>query len=521
MRIRGGGLMRTFSCRIVPCVVLFINLCGSACVSIAQQTQGYTPDLGRAGLPVDGTFSGGSIDTIQLNNGNLHIDIPLLHLRGIGMNTDIHFVYDSQIWNHAQGPSSNTNPNAPIFTLVTESRPPWILVDPLAGFLKWGYHNINWNCQELTGSLNEGGYESNIDMDYLSFTDSNGTAHPITYMGVLPGGPIPLCKVPGYNGAPPIPIATPTYSMDQYGYRFVANSSLNEANYSNFPGYVNLTDKHGRTFWFGNQVAGIEGLPAPLESLPVINGLGQMVNPSGPTGSFMAQPVRVEDTNGNQITGTINSNGTVYTVTDTVNRKISENMGSSCSIPNQTLPVSSEAIGRQPCVIEYTDQNGNTEKIQVIYGTTSPISQLPLCASGNPSCGGSTGLPLTVGVLTVPTEIILQNGETYSFSYNPNSGDTSYMGELTSVTLPTGATISYTWGGLNSFDSGRLVTSRTVSVGGQVSVWKYNYAYNSPQGGVPQTGPETVTVIDPLGNDTAYNCQQPPPQDLRRLCAGL
>jgi hypothetical protein len=66
---------------------------------------GYTPNVNNVGLPATGVFSGGSIDSVQLQNGNLHVDIPLLHLPGIGMDTDIHFV---KIGSDAMKTAANT-----------------------------------------------------------------------------------------------------------------------------------------------------------------------------------------------------------------------------------------------------------------------------------------------------------------------------------------------------------------------------------------------------------------------------
>ncbi len=109
----------------------------------------YTPDVGNVGLPANGAFSGGSVDTVQLNNGNVHIDIPLLHLPGIGLDTDIHLTYDSQVWNRAVGDISPTS-QIP-WTLITWSRAPWQTKDLLAGYVKWGQATLNWNCFAITG----------------------------------------------------------------------------------------------------------------------------------------------------------------------------------------------------------------------------------------------------------------------------------------------------------------------------------------------------------------------------------
>lgn len=186
------------SIRVAVTVVLFV-----LSVSAYAQTT-YTPDVGNVGLPDNGMFSGGSIDTVQLNNGNLHIDIPLLHLPGIGQDTDIHLIYDSQIWNHVTGYTSPASTSE--WTLITWARPPWQTKDPLSGSLKWGQHTISWNCQLITGGLGEGS-GTNTDIDFMSFTDGDGTAHPLPVSGLFPSGPTPLCGVNGMVGG----VANPGY----------------------------------------------------------------------------------------------------------------------------------------------------------------------------------------------------------------------------------------------------------------------------------------------------------------------
>ena len=55
------------------------------------QTAGI-PDAGNVGVPINGAFSGSNIDSVQLNNGDLHIDIPLLDIPGLGVPVRIHFI---------------------------------------------------------------------------------------------------------------------------------------------------------------------------------------------------------------------------------------------------------------------------------------------------------------------------------------------------------------------------------------------------------------------------------------------
>ena len=496
---------------VQPAILALTALFFPMAASISFGQTPYTPDIGNVGLPDNGTLHGTDIETVQLNNGNLHIDIPLLHLPGIGMDTDIHFTYDSQIWNHAIGPESNLVSNAPNWTMVTMSRPYWQLKDPMAGYLKWGEHTLNWNCSESTGS--NSGNESNYDIDFVSFKDENGTAHSFTLGGVPPSGSQPLCSVPGQVGAfPSVDLYGnyEAYSLDQEGYRLVVNSSFAAPGNAS-PGVAWFTDKHGVNYSFGSAEGGASGLPAPLVGganvgSGSVNGSAGPLNPAGPTGMSYAELSAVEDSDGNRITGayngTTNSAATAFTLTDTVNRTITETIGSPCALPQQTLAVSSESIGRTPCQISYLDQNNQTQTITITYGLTSSIAEVPLCSSSNSAyCGGSVNMPWSPGALVVPKTITLQNGDAYQFFYQSN-GDPHYMGEITSITLPTGGTISYTWNGITDSGAGRYLTSRTVTdpVTKQTSVWKYNYG----------SGSGIVTVTDPNQNDTVYKCEVDP-----------
>ena len=75
--------------------------------------------------------------------------------------------------------------------------------------------------------------------------------------------------------------------------------------------------------------------------------------------------------------------------------------------------------------------------------------------------------------MSVVTSIVLPNGTSYSFQYEPGS-----YGGLTSVTLPTGATISYTWATLSP--SGKFIKRTATSQTGRsrwttkVFTWAFN-----------------------------------------------
>ena len=112
---------------------------------------------------------------------------------------------------------------------------------------------------------------------------------------------------------------------------------------------------------------------------------------------------------------------------------------------------------------------------------------------------GVSGAQEYSGTRSVVGSIVLPNGREYSFSYDN-------YGSLTQITLPTGGTIAYIWGnfpgGLGAY---RYVTSRTVTVGSQVSKWTFLQSGTAPCSFPnPNSLCDVVTVTDPLNNQTVY-----------------
>jgi RHS repeat-associated protein len=60
--------------------------------------QGAAPNDYQIGLPEHGDFSGSDFENVQLNNGNLHIEIPLWNATGRGLPVGLKYVYDSLGW---------------------------------------------------------------------------------------------------------------------------------------------------------------------------------------------------------------------------------------------------------------------------------------------------------------------------------------------------------------------------------------------------------------------------------------
>jgi RHS repeat-associated protein len=100
------------------------------------------------------------------------------------------------------------------------------------------------------------------------------------------------------------------------------------------------------------------------------------------------------------------------------------------------------------------------------------------------------------GPATVASSLVLPNNQSYQFQYENGT-----YGGLTQITLPTGATISYTWATFqDSVRTYRYIASRTVNVGG------HNYTWNFVRSGTDQN--LTVDETDPLGNHTVYGVNE-------------
>jgi YD repeat-containing protein len=428
----------------------------------------YVPDAGKVGLPINGVFSGGSIDSVQLNNGNLHIDIPLLHLPGIGMDTDIHFVYDNQVFTTTQVPYTfgPAGPPTSYWNLITMSRYMASVNDPLSGEFKEGVHSEQWECGNPPSSINQATY-----IEYVSFSDPSGTSHSFPAQGYTPATDV--------NCVPFGQIPLTSFSNDAHGEFLTLDSSGN---------LINAVDKHGTRFTFGgNQGYGTVSSQAQNPNTPA--------NPLIGATSLNFYPITaIEDSNGNRIVR--NSGG----ILDTVGRQITETVGPAFS-PGNTLMV--EAAGQQISKISYLDQNNQWQSITINYGPVV-ISLANACAVvfGTGLCGSQVGTQASTVTVQMPTSIVLQNNlDEYKIDYIQNQ-----LGEVQDVILPTGGVISYTYSSAPVLLAGtiaRQVTSRTVTADGQVSTWQFN-GYGSAPGGFYT--PETVTVTDPNFNDTVYTC---------------
>ena len=188
-----------------------------------------------------------------------------------------------------------------------------------------------------------------------------------------------------------------------------------------------------------------------------------------------------KDPNGNLITAT--SSGW----TDTLGRTIPAPPGTSttnfsgCTGTQQTASASTWSI---------QGFNGGTATYKLCYAAF-PVS---FSLEGQSFSGSRTWLQ----------SLVLPNNLTWTFEYDS-------QGNLSTVTLPTGGTISYTWSvgrmcGSSSYPHRfyRALTSRTLNANDGTGSHTWNYQLTG--GSIwPNNPPSlTATVTDPAGNDTVH-----------------
>lgn len=173
--------------------------------------------------------------------------------------------------------------------------------------------------------------------------------------------------------------------------------------------------------------------------------------------------------------------------------------------PNgNTVTVSSQSgfidsVGRHIPLLNNTTNGTSTcssSSFPTFGGSTTPVSVCfqQLYASSN------IGQASVAEAHNVPyveaSSITLQNGSQWNFTYDS-------WGNLSTVTTPTGAVISYTWSppqGPVGTPYARQVTQRSINVDGIVSTWLYAYQYSTGP-----SGSTTTTVTDPQGNQIIHS----------------
>ena len=325
------------------------------------------------GLPANGSFQGSDFDSVQLNNGNLHIEIPLYKLSGRGLGASVKYVYDNKGWTEKTLNSLEDTPvyvKAPNVCCGPGNLPPyhnmaWTVASPLSNGVGGGGQTTKQVC-----SLNGNFY--NATMLNFFYKEPGGTTHEF----------VPIVSNFSSSTNPcnyPVPPAT--YSKDGAGYTFVVNQTT---------GTNELYAKDGTHFY---------------RTLDANNNVNAVIE---------------EDTNGNKLVRPVSSGIASSSLVDTLGRTLN------------TIPVLNMTTGNYE--LKYFDSTGATQTITIQM--TAVQLHTSLCAAQNTGssgpCNEYVGAWQAPGVITLPngmryviTYVQNSNGQIASFQL-PTGATISY-----------------------------------------------------------------------------------------------
>lgn len=381
-----------------PCLFCLIMAAPFLACPFRAISQTLTND-NNSGLPANGVFDGSKIASVQINNGNLHIDLPVWSAKGRGIDTGFAYYYDNKHWAFAT--HCNVSQGVCFDNVISTGQEYPLLL----GSFNYQFVNakvIPEHCPDLPGTQTQPVYEN------YELIEPDGTTHVF--------GPYVSVDVTCADGV----VTNTVYAVDGSGWMMALDPSYHTPLYA--------VRKDGLKVYNTSRI--------------------------------------IEDSNGNQLLPHANdgSPNSALSGTDTLGNVV-QGDGS------------------------YYDSTG-TRRYTTVTSTTSVAVQTSECTfSQSDSC---TEVSYTD---QFPQTIKMTNGDVYSFTYAQNQG-----GEPTSITLPGGASISFTWGAWDT--GGRRVATKTIQAGGISGTWKYVYG--------PLTS-NSITVTDPALNDTVYTCSDNSP----------
>ncbi|MBZ5533771.1 MAG: hypothetical protein LAO20_20265, partial [Acidobacteriia bacterium] len=429
---------------------------------VAEVCLAQTPPNLENGWKPFGSYEGSHLDTVNVMNGNLMFHAPLIPgAPGRGALTFSYSLYgSSKDWQAVCGPL----PGGAIGckwqkggTGVSIHITPSLSV----------HRTINKQYMSGQGTTTFAAYGYTV-------IDADGASHPVH-------GAAGTEDVYGE--------ATQFDTADLSGYHLAL--SVPDGDYPNIRDQFTVTDRSGTVYQgsFGPTTGcghpSLTGLSAPGNHPPLFDDTlaGDQYC------SQVAFASLVTDSNGNQVSirGPMNLNPTV----DTLGRNP---LFTGTSTTDYTGCASAHTI-TSATLYFYQDPNGVTRQIKLcnalIHLQTAFNQPNPYNTSITVQEASQDSFPVV--------SVVLADGSHWTFDYD------SY-GELSSVVLPTGGSISYAWTTVdfnacdpqNNTQRSRAVASRTLNDGqGRSSTWFYSW-------GAPSGGQQTNVVTDPLGNDTKH-----------------
>ena len=404
-----------------------------------------SPNL-ENGLKAYGSYDETAVDTVNLSNGNLilHVPLPFSYAqRGGKLGAAYYLVQNSKSWQ--------------VQWLSTQTGPFYFWAYGWRGLVSTALTATNALSFQRTFVTTSNGNNVVTDQDSGYFLQTwDGATHQLTNVG---GNVFETGTVGDLGG----------------GFRMVASNPDASGTYTTFV----VTDRSGNVY-SGNNFADV----APCTHVTT-GGVGG-------TTTITCQQITgfstETDANGNYLSGAVGS----YSLggVDTLGRTESPTGSASASTAGcvSSLPISGAYTEN------FVGPTGTTEQVKMCFGSLTfqtEFGQPSVAESQSTASGGVKAIEPLV-------DMVLPNGTQWTFNYD------SY-GNITSVGLPTGGSISYTWttntypdcSGTNTLRS-RAVASRTLTDGTTSHTWNYNWSV------VQSNGTLINIVTDPLGNDTVH-----------------
>ena len=394
--------------------------------------QAIAPDL-QPGLMPYQSYHGGDIDKINLSNGILNVQIPLISYpqRGGKLKLDFALAFNSKplVYQKFCTPQIPKGP-APTCNWA------WLQFiygqsDYLAG----------WRVADMQ-SISQFGYDEKVpisngpsttDYDWIQIQTGDGSIHPSG-------------QISGSTG----------------------QITLDGSNFASI---------------------GWDPTAGCASTCYILDANGVMYNNTSWTSTIR------EDSDGNEIS---NASGNL---TDTVGRTIPIFPSPTTTFTSQqaavckgSLPVYEISVWQVPGV------NGSTQSYTFCYAQVPYLAPNPNQSPFTPQSGNLVELQ----------SVALPNGLSWIFGYDATNGTSTAYGDLTSITFPTGGTISYTYQTIQSTatpaaHTTRWIASRTDNAndGQGAHTWQYAFVLGTSVGGLGQSS-QTTTVTDPSLNQTVH-----------------
>jgi RHS repeat-associated protein len=426
-----------------------------------------------------GSYDGSSIDTVNLENGNLMLHIPLFSYlqRGeLGLGYSVQL--SSKQWQVGQ-----------YYDTTNTLHYRWMLGAQAGITLTSSYDVTFQRGRTITTDLT--GNQTEADFDYAIRT-RDGAVHWLS-AGVLANGN--MVTLDGSNFQFTLTRGTKFDHSDDSG--VLKDSKGNTYNYPSISNdYSKIAPASGTSANLVSHVAFTnELMPEGNNTIQTFNDVGlpgTLVDANGNIMNlgFAMDPV----TTAVIITDLVDGNG------NTINFASGPGAGAAATANCPTLSTASGAYA-----FSFPGPNGKISPLTICYAsvTLAPtFSQPNVGAPKNDTLFKS----FPMGSQTAPVGgMIMPDGAKWAFSYDD-------YGNITTINLPTGGVISYAWTEIplpacqdgNATAVSRAVLSRTVNdLVNPPQVWQYTWGTLQPDGSI------TNYVRDPNGNETAHVFKSP------------